>query len=372
MTFSGVNCSLNSFSANNRRLSTNWRMRATASSFLMWKGSTASGTAPFGHLLVDAEDVAAPVAARRHRVFGIDRHLGAAAGALEASSGWRRRPRCPAHRRRRPCPRARRGPRRSRIPPRPAAPCHSWRQYWQTSRSLPALCRMSVAPHFGQRLRPSLSSSADVSMATGSGASQFLADRTGQRGRVDRRTRRAPAARPAATRGRCTAAAAAALAFDMVGARIAAYRPSTLALSASKSACVIRPRSSISLAFFSLATGSSAAGAAGADRLLHAADAAHHAAGHAHAHEARRTAVLARRLHARGDAGLQVGIAARTGQRVGALHGLEQFPRVRVVLDRHDGGLDDDQAAIGLPLVGVLHRSRTGSWRSRPNPAAAW
>ncbi len=48
MTFSGVNSSLNAFSAKNLRLSTNWRMRATASSFLMWKGSTASGTAPFG------------------------------------------------------------------------------------------------------------------------------------------------------------------------------------------------------------------------------------------------------------------------------------------------------------------------------------
>src|SRR6187397_2668775 len=47
MTFSGVNSSLNAFSAKNLRLSTNWRMRATASSFLMWKGSTASGTAPF-------------------------------------------------------------------------------------------------------------------------------------------------------------------------------------------------------------------------------------------------------------------------------------------------------------------------------------
>ncbi len=34
-------------------------------------------------LFVDAEHVAAPVAARRHRAFGIDRDFGAAAGALE-------------------------------------------------------------------------------------------------------------------------------------------------------------------------------------------------------------------------------------------------------------------------------------------------
>src|SRR5688500_18487238 len=34
-------------------------------------------------LLVDAEDMAAPVAARGHRVLGVDGHLGAAAGALE-------------------------------------------------------------------------------------------------------------------------------------------------------------------------------------------------------------------------------------------------------------------------------------------------
>ena len=37
-----------------------------------------------GHLLVDAELVPAPVAARGHRALGVDRHLRAAAAALEA------------------------------------------------------------------------------------------------------------------------------------------------------------------------------------------------------------------------------------------------------------------------------------------------
>ncbi len=67
--------------------------------------------------------------------------------------------------------------------------------------------------------------------------------------------------------------------------------------------------------------------------------------------------MLAGRLDALGDARLQVGVAARAGQRVGALHGLEQFARVRVVLDRHDRGLDDGQAALGAPLVRLFDRS---------------
>ena len=48
--------------------------------------------------------------------------------------------------------------------------CHSLRQYRQISKSVPGRCLMSVAPHLGQWLAPSFSSSAAVSMATGSGA----------------------------------------------------------------------------------------------------------------------------------------------------------------------------------------------------------
>ena len=47
------------------------------------EGQHRIGHRAVGDLLVDAEDVAAPVAARRHRAFGIDRDLGTAAGALE-------------------------------------------------------------------------------------------------------------------------------------------------------------------------------------------------------------------------------------------------------------------------------------------------
>ncbi len=42
-----------------------------------------------GDLLVDAEHMAAPVAARRHRTLGVDGDLGAAAGALEAHQAGR-------------------------------------------------------------------------------------------------------------------------------------------------------------------------------------------------------------------------------------------------------------------------------------------
>ena len=109
----------------------------------------------------------------------------------------------------------------------------------------------------------------------------------------------------------------------------------------------------------------------GRDGLLHAAH-AHHAGRHADAHQARRTAGLAGRLDALRDAGLQVRVAARAGQRIGALHGLQQFLGVRVVLDGDDRDLDDREAAIGAPLVGVLHRLRQALARNRSSPAAAW
>ena len=123
------------------------------------------------HLFVDAEHVAAPVAARRHRALGVDRHLGAAAGALEGPQHG-----CVG----RDVARARGDDRalelvdvlrRSRTAPRRARRATRCGRTRRSSRSVPGLCRMSVAPHFGQWLRPSLSSLADVSMATGSGFS---------------------------------------------------------------------------------------------------------------------------------------------------------------------------------------------------------
>ncbi len=185
MTFSGVNCSLNAFSANSRRLCTNWRMRATASSFWMWKGSTASGTAPLGTCSLTPNTCRHQWQRAVISLCGVDRHLGAAAGALEAAQLG-----CVG----RDVARARRDDRalaaRSMPSPNPncsstRSPCHSLRQYAQISRSVPGLCRMSVAPHFGQRLTPSLSSLGGGVDGDRVGRHQFVADRLRQRGRID-------------------------------------------------------------------------------------------------------------------------------------------------------------------------------------------
>ena len=52
---------------------------------------------------------------------------------------------------------------------------------------------------------------------------------------------------------------------------------------------------------------------------------------------------------------MQIGIAARTGQRIGALNGFEQLACVGVVLDGDDRCFDDGQAAVSFPLVATLH-----------------
>ena len=115
------------------------------------------------------------------------------------------------------------------------APSHSVRQYRQTSRSVPGLWRISVEPHFGQRLRPSLSSAAAVSMATGSGASSSSRIASG---RVAVSTGRLPGnggtscGEPGPVTG-CDGNGGGVLGLDMSRCAPAAYRPSALALSAS-------------------------------------------------------------------------------------------------------------------------------------------
>ena len=109
----------------------------------------------------------------------------------------------------------------------------------------------------------------------------------------------------------------------------------------------------------------------GRDWLLQTAD-THHAGRHAESHESGGSAILTGGLNALGDARLQVHISARTGERIGALHGLQQFLRVRVVLDGDDGHLDDGEAAIGAPpkmAVSRILESPTkarSSWKARP------
>ncbi len=100
MTFSGVNSSLNSLSAKSLRLSTNWRMRATASSFLMWNGSTASGTAPFATCSLTPNTwrhqwQRAVIALSVLTVTSAPQPV-----HLNELNSLRRRPRCPARRRR--------------------------------------------------------------------------------------------------------------------------------------------------------------------------------------------------------------------------------------------------------------------------------
>ena len=181
-------------------------MRATASSFLIWNGSTASGTAPFGTCSLTPNTCRHQWQRAVISLCGVDRHLGAAAGALvRAQHG------CVG----RDIARARRdgravelieSRRRSRTLPRRAAPCHSWRQNAQMSRSVPGFWRMSVDAHFGQRFRPSFSSLAAVSRATGSGFCSSSRIGGGSVVRIDARVRRAAAARPAGSPDPCNLA----------------------------------------------------------------------------------------------------------------------------------------------------------------------
>src|SRR4249919_3164603 len=347
-TFSGVNCSLNAFSANSRRLSTNWRMRAIASSFLMWKGNTASGTAPFATcsltpntcrhqwqravIVVSVFTVTSapqPVHLKLTRL-AVSAAMSRAPEAITVPWSW------------------------SMPSPKPnssstLSPCHSCRQYWQTSTSVPARCRISVEPHFGQRLTPSLSSSAAVSMATGSGA--VTSSRIGP-GSVSGSIGDLPVS------GGTSCGEPGPVYCGRGGGPLGVDMLQTQHRGLERVEIGLRDQAELEhlLGLFQLGDRVFGRRRGWRHRLLQIANAAHHAARHAQTHEPGRTAVFARGLHAGGDAGLQVGIAARTGERVGALHGLEQLTRVRVVFDRHDGGLDDDQAAIGLPLVGILHR----------------
>ena len=82
------------------------------------------------------------------------------------------------------------------------------------------------------------------------------------------------------------------------------------------------------------------------------------AAGDAHAHDAADAGVFTRRLHARGYRCLQIGIATRTRQCIGALDGLEQFPGMGIVFDRHDGGPHDHQAPVRAPAVSAFNGIR--------------
>src|SRR5690606_2607890 len=357
-TFSGVNSCLKTFSANIRRLSTNWRMRTTAYSFMMRKGSTASGTAPFATCsftpktcrhqwqravielsVLTVTSAPQPVHLKLIRL--------AASAAMACAPDAITVP-CSSSR---PTP----SPKASSTP----SPCHSLRQNRQISMSVPVRCRMSVAPHFGQWFWPSLSSSEPVSMATGSGAR--ISSRIGS-GRVAGSTGKLPGGggtscgEPGPMTGG-KGGGVGTVCLDIVEARPALQAQR---LGFERVVITLRDQAEVEHLLGLCELGDRIIGRRRGWRhwLLQGADAAEHARRHAHAHQACRTAGLAGRLHACGDAGLQVGIAAGTGQRIGALHGLEQFPCVGVVLDGNDGGLDDGQAPVGAPLVGVLDRSR--------------